>query len=908
MSSTGLPPYYRYWGKTDRTDDERTRCHLLAYHCLDVAAVGRRLLERDPVLRDRLASMVGLSADDLIPIATFFLAVHDLGKFSDRFQGLSPCVMQRLSCRDGGRAYLPTKHHSTMGYVLWESDVWPRCEEHAGVATQVPANTSRLPRKKWRYWFSAVTGHHGTPPDGEIDTDIDRIFHRDDREAAGTFVAEMCRLHLPPGGLSDAVGAVPSQSFAVSSWFLAGLAVLADWIGSSDAFLFREDAMPLEEYWRTIALPRADAALDRAEILPVRSSRAAGLAGLMGRPMEPTPLQSHLEACPLGPDPELFILEDATGSGKTEAALVLAHRLIEAGRGEGLFMGLPTMATANAMYARFGNLYRRFFDDDESPSLLLTHGRAHLARAPLASISFAPALPGTDAPKEERLATVACSAWLAENRKRALLAHVGVGTIDQALMAVLPIRHQSLRLLGLARSVLIVDEVHAYDSYVHQLLCALLYFHAAFGGSAILLSATLPARQRQELIESYRRGGGQTGVAPLAAHAPFPLVTRSGGAIPDEAPVETRPLCRREVGVMFVHSLEAVVGVIAETVRAGECVCWIRNTVQDAMDGYDLVAERFGPGQVRVFHARYADGDRFEHEADVVTRFGKESVAEERAGQVLVATQVVEQSLDLDFDCMISDLAPIDLLLQRAGRLHRHERPCRRGVPRMVVFSPPLDAPPDERWYSRLFPRAAYVYPKHGQLWLTATLLAPAGRFRIPDDARTLIEGVYGTDAQAAIPDALVSSEIRAAGKESGDRSIALLTALSPDAGYRRGMDGAWPEEERARTRLGEPTTELTLARWDGADLRAWIDGDLGWELSRITVPTRIVGGEAPRDGPLGLAVAALQRRHPHLGRTTVLIPLHEEGGVWAADARGPDGRPVRVIYDRIRGLRVSKG
>ena len=357
----------------------------------------------------------------------------------------------------------------------------------------------------------------------------------------------------------------------------------------------------------------------------------------------------------------------------------------------------------------------------------------------------------------------------------------------------------------------------------------------------------------------------------------------------------------------FVHSAEAVLGIIAGAVRAGECACWIRNTVQDAMDGYDLVAERFGPGQVRLFHARYADSDRFEHEADVVSRFGKESDGEERAGQILVATQVVEQSLDLDFDCMVSDLAPIDLLLQRAGRLHRHDRPHRQGAPRLVVFSPPLDPPPDERWYSHLFPRAAYVYPKHGQLWLTATLLAQAGGFRIPEDARTLIEGVYGADAQAEIPESLVAAEVRAAGKESGDRSIALFAALSPEAGYRRGMNGAWPEEERARTRLGEPTTELTLARWNGADLRPWTDGEFGWELSRITVPARIVGGEAPRNGPLELAVTALQRRHPHLGRTTVLIPLHEEGGVFTADARGPDCRPVRVFYDSTRGLRVTK-
>jgi CRISPR-associated endonuclease/helicase Cas3 len=907
MSRDEYPSYYAYWGKTDRTDDEQTRYHLLAYHCLDVAAVGRRLFERDPLLRDRLVSLVGIPADTLVPIATFFLAVHDIGKFSDRFQGLVPNTMHLLSGRRGGRAYRPAMHHSTMGYALWEAEVWPICEDHARNDGPVPAAFSQNGRRYWRPWFSSVTGHHGAPPDGYVEqAELPDLFCREDREAAAALVREMCRLHLPAGGLSIGQGRSLREALVLSSWFLAGLAVLADWIGSSDTFSFREEAMPLEEYWRTVALPQADAALDRAEILPVRPSRAGGLAALTGTSFEPTPLQRYVEACPLGPEPEVFILEDATGSGKTEAALVLAHRLIVAGHAEGLFMGMPTMATANAMYARFGDLYRRFFDDAGSPSLLLTHGRARLARAPLGSISFRPALGGAAGPSEERLAMIACSAWLAENRKRALLAHVGVGTIDQALIAVLPIRHQSLRLLGLARSVLIVDEVHAYDSYVHKLLCALLYFHAAFGGTAILLSATLPARQRQELIDSFRMGRGRGETASLTHRAPYPLVTRSGAETPEEVPAGVRALCRREVEVVFVHSVEAVLEIIDEAVRAGRCACWIRNTVRDAMDGYRSVEARFHPDRARVFHARYVDGDRFEREADIVHLFGIGGTEEARAGQLLVATQVVEQSLDIDFDYMVSDLAPIDLLLQRAGRLHRHARAYRRHGPRLIILSPPLTMHPDEEWYSRLFPRAAFVYPRHGQLWLTALLLAQAGGFRIPDDARRLIEGVYGTEAQATIPEPLMASEARADGKESGDRSMAIFTALSPLVGYERGPEGAWPEEDGASTRLGEPSTELTLARWNGADLLPWIGGDFGWELSRMVVPARIVGGEAPRDAPLARAIERLQRRYPHLGQTTVLIPLRDGGDTWVADARAANGTLIRVLYDAVLGFRVE--
>ncbi len=902
MSRPGPSPYYQYWGKTDRTDDEDTRCHLLAYHSLDVAAVGRRVLERDPLLRGRLAALVGLPENDLVPIVTFFLALHDLGKFSDRFQGLAPRVMQRLSGRDGGRAYRPTMHHSTMGYALWE-EIWPGIV--AGSGSGAPDADSRRWRRRWRPWFSASTGHHGVPPDG--DTVIDDLFYPGDRETVSAFVGELCKVLLPGDGLPGGDALPSAETMNASSWFLAGLAVLADWLGSSDDIAFREEIMPLATYWNTIALRQADTVLDRADLLPVRLCRARGLAGLMDGFVEPTPLQRYLEECEIGPDPELFILEDATGSGKTEAALLLAHRLMEAGHGEGLFMGLPTMATANAMYGRLGDVYTRFFDDTRSPSLLVTHGRRRFVRAPLAAVTVNPAVAIEASPPEERRAAVTCSAWLTENRKRALLAHVGVGTIDQALMAVLPIRHQSLRLLGLSRSVLIVDEVHAYDPYVHTLLNALLYFHASFGGSAILLSATLPAHQRQKLVESYRTGRGLTEPVAVSEQAPYPLVTRSGDKIPDEIAIGTRPLCRREVQVEFVHSTDAVLGVIGDAVRAGECVCWIRNTVGDAMEAYRLVTERFGAERTRLFHARYADGDRFEREAEVVGLFGVKGTAAERAGQRLIATQVVEQSLDLDFDCMISDLAPIDLLLQRAGRLHQHERPHRRGTPRLVVLSPPLDTPPDEDWYSRLFRGGSYVYPRHGQLWLTATLLETAGGFEIPGDARELIEGVYGEKAQARIPEPLIMTEVRATGRDSADRTVALLTALAPESGYLRGPEGSWPEEERARTRLGEPTVDLTLARWNGTELLPWCDGDDGWELSRIAVPVRIVSGEHPRDAALAAAVEVLQRRSPHLGRTTLLIPLRPgDGGVWSADAEGPGEKQIRILYDATLGLRVE--
>ncbi|WP_419602660.1 DEAD/DEAH box helicase, partial [Thiolapillus sp.] len=211
----------------------------------------------------------------------------------------------------------------------------------------------------------------------------------------------------------------------------------------------------------------------------------------------PTPLQQACLDLPIGTEPQLFILEDVTGSGKTEAALILAARLMAAGQAQGLYIGLPTMATANAMYDRMSTVYERLYRPGEPrPSLILSHSARHLSESFQQSLLAAQAS-ATHYGEEESI-VAQCNRWLADNRKKALLADVGIGTIDQALLAVMPARHQSLRLLGLVGKVLILDEVHAYHAYTSEPLKRLIRFHAALGGSVILLSATLTRKQRTD--------------------------------------------------------------------------------------------------------------------------------------------------------------------------------------------------------------------------------------------------------------------------------------------------------------------------------------------------------------------------------------------------------------------------
>src|SRR5262249_39719522 len=197
--------------------------------------------------------------------------------------------------------------------------------------------------------------------------------------------------------------------------------------------------------------------------------------------------------------PLLFIIEDMTGSGKTEAAVVLSHRLMLAGRAKGLYVALPTMATANAMFTRLASSYRPLFDETRPPSIVLTHGRRDLFLG-FANLPNALARCDSDAREEddpsEIEASAFCADWIARSNKQAFLAQIGAGTIDQAILAVLPARHQSLRLWGVTEKVLVVDEAHAYDTYISTVIECLLKFHAAFGGSAIVLSATLPQEKR----------------------------------------------------------------------------------------------------------------------------------------------------------------------------------------------------------------------------------------------------------------------------------------------------------------------------------------------------------------------------------------------------------------------------
>lgn len=870
----------RYWGKARPSDDLGIRWHPLTYHCLDVGAVMNAMLDIRPAWLRSVADGSGLSLEEARKRLVLVATLHDLGKFAENFQWKAEEVFTALQPTADRRLTNP-RGHGDVGHVFWEwlSD---QCEDDA-IDVLTP-------------WLLAAVAHHGAPTD-------DNVILNEAMSSTARFCARRFF-----DAVIDLLGAPTTERSAskAETWRVAGLVILADWIGSNQTwFPYCEPGPDLQAYWRA-AQTKASLAVHAADLAEAVASDEFDLAMLLGASAKASPLQAWAER-QLAPDkPTLYVVEDLTGSGKTEAALILAHRLIAAGRAEGIYWALPTMATANGLYGRIGERYRRMFAVGGSvPSLVLAHSSRDLNRAFQISIpgSYSNCYDRGDG-AQNQAAEAHCAAFFAEDRKKTFLAQVGVGTLDQALLGVLPVRHQSLRLAALSRRVLVVDEAHAFDPYMTAALETLLSFHAALGGSAIVLSATLTRRQRVKFAGAYTKGAGEALVETA-----FPLVTQVSSGEFREAPQSADRGARRDLPVVRQSSPEAAMDALLEAAREGRCGVYVRNTIRDALEAVTYLRGRAGSNvTVSLFHSRFALGDRLAREAETLAAFGPESRAKGRRGQILVATQVVEQSLDLDFDHMATDLCPMDLLIQRAGRLQRHRRRSKRPSPVLWVVGPEAipNAPAD--WYAAMFPHGQYVYPDVGQLWRTQTLLQKFGglplRSRSP---RELIEPVFG-DAAMEIPGALIPASDAAEGKGKAARAIGLQNALKKND-FHRGA-GAWDSDIRTPTRLGEPSIIVRLARWRDGLLTPWF-GDpspyRGWRMSEVSLRLSQFLNSIPADDDCARIIKETQDGLPGRFDPPPILPLvpGPDGEVWEGEITDGRGRIRRVRYSIVGGLDI---
>ncbi|MFZ5757722.1 MAG: CRISPR-associated helicase Cas3' [Pseudomonadota bacterium] len=903
---------YHYWGKA-RPNAPGPSCHLLPYHCLDVAAVGGAYLRANPGLSAFFADRLQCTEEQWLSWAMFWLALHDLGKFSEAFQSQRADLFEQWHHREPSRPY--HVRHDTLGQEVWKRWLEQECLKDRWFGPGTEALEHGL-----SFWARAVTGHHGQPPEERGRVVIEDHFTAHDKKAIRQFTGEMMQLFL--GDSAEAIFQLDKASFERAgkdlSWWFAGVAVLSDWLGSNtEYFPYCDQPMPLAEYW-LLAQQRAEQALMDSGVLPVPVQAGKSLADLFPKIQHPSPLQVWAAQVELAAEPQLYILEDVTGAGKTEAAVLLAYRLLSAKLADGFFIGLPTMATANAMYGRIADVYRALFSG--VPSLTLAHGSKDLVE-PFSATVLRSTRPEHDSRQEDETASARCAAWLADHNKRSLLAPAGVGTIDQAMQAVLHSRHQSIRLLGLYRKVLIVDEVHACDAYMGQVLCRVLEFHARAGGSVILLSATLPTHIKESLLKAYASGRGASVSEGALANERYPLVTRWHAGQADALamfPLASRPDVCRRVSIDYRSDLDAVQATIRADLAAGRCVCWVRNTVADAIDAFRLLEE----ADPILFHARFTLQDRLDREAEILRLFGRESTADDRRGRLVIATQVIEQSLDVDFDVLVSDLAPMDRLLQRAGRMHRHVRDRQgdrlqgvgvkdqRDMPCLIVYGPPFTNEPKADWYKAVLPGASVVYPHHGQAWRTARELQRDG-YDMPGDARALIESVFqpGDDD---LPEKLRGNAAKSDGQGLADKSIAQNNTLKFSGGYTRGDMLDWWSDARTPSRLGEASQSIVLARWVGDRLEPWAGVDRDWAYSTVRMPERLIQKAVlPSDGPKLAEYERVQRQLPAEGKWSVLLGLAASGDGWEAQAVSAarqgqkSGSIGRWQYDAAHGMCV---
>ncbi len=766
------PSYYRYWGKartkleidyctSDDVDadiaekhalsveelhrrvrkhgwqkiadgDKYSTYHLLPYHCLDVAAVAHVWWQQSKIIHNHFIAVTGQSEAKTYAWVMFFIAMHDLGKFDVRFQlkvkEIAIGLWNEFRNADPTQAH-KYWHGDYSSYWVFR-DLHPRFHWDDDFGDDERWNT-------WQQWIFAVAGHHGVIPNyvNGSAPPADRHVIEHDKAARLSFIAELAIIFLKPADLS--LNDIPP---CCDQDFFAGFCSVCDWLGSSqmnadgvERFDYENRYFTLKEYFIS-RIPIAEQILLESGLYQP-PGKTGGMAKLFPKYI-PRLVQTLVDKLPVRSG--LTIIEAPTGSGKTEAALAYASHLLATGMVESIIFALPTQATANAMFDRLLEVTEIIYS---TSNLLLAHGKARFYDK-FIDLKKAVGKRSPQDAKHEMEATIQCSQWLAQSRKRVFLGQVGVCTVDQVLISVLPVKHKFVRSFGLGKSVLIIDEVHAYDSYMYGLLQGVLKKQCQMNGAAILLSATLPSKLKDSLVEAW---GEEDIIAERTA--PYPLITHVSNSsldlycLPDSEQQELESF-GRQVSISIIeqalmrfddNSLKQVI-IAAFT---GANVVLICNLVADAQATARRLIE-LGATSIELFHSRYRFKDRQGKEKGVICAYGPGE--KHRHGGILVATQVVEQSLDIDFDWMLTQLCPIDALFQRLGRLHRHDRKRPNGFEKpLCTVIIPLNH--DYELHKLIYGNKDA--PNSRVLWRTEQLLCQHTILKFPGDYRPMIEEVY---------------------------------------------------------------------------------------------------------------------------------------------------------------------
>lgn len=599
-------------------------------------------------------------------------------------------------------------------------------------------------------------GHHGVFPrsmDLRIGRDV--LGNTDWEVARRDLLSELAKAVSAKIDIEQPFSTKLTDPFIVP--FLAGFISTADWIGSNQDYFpctTGQGILPelgTLEYFQD-AKEKAKHALNALGWLPQpvfapEASFQKVFQGFSPNTVQATVIDLILKQS----SPYLMVIEAPMGHGKTEAALYAADIALCRGFAKGMYVAMPTQATGNAMFKRVLNDYLKKRGHTGRLNLQLVHGNALLTRLgdDISEGEIPEFAPGNiDASQGDTEA----QSWFTA-KKRPLLAPFGVGTIDQSLLSVLQTRHWFVRLFGLSGKVVVFDEVHAYDTYMSTILERLLQWLAEMDCTVILLSATLPDTKRKALVSAY---SGKTNVE----YKNYPRVTLSHPRHYPERQAANCSICEKItlgsstcINLCFSGTgLDSLTTTLSQKLEFGGCAAVICNTVDRSIEVYKHLSANLKDMECLLFHARTLQMWRRERELEVLKKFGKgvkqangKYMNPERPTRgVLVATQVIEQSLDLDFDVMASEIAPIDLLLQRSGRLHRHPRPRPNGLetPEFIVLcDAEKNGPPSETFGKNI----EKVYDRY---FLLRTWLALRGldKINVPEEIEDLVEAVYGAD------------------------------------------------------------------------------------------------------------------------------------------------------------------
>jgi len=721
-----LLPLQLCLAKTFKTGSSVLPGRLVLSHCQIVGEVARAMMGRMPVWLRK----------ELFPEgAELIAAAHDIGKVSPTFQkkiykALTPQNTEVLAVLQALKAYNPDTEKNWGG--------------HGGVS-QATADVEKV----GKYVAEILGQHHGFSPNLAIYQALSEVF--------GGQCWQEQRIELLTQ-LKQVLGTdnFPLVKDELQARVLSGLTTVSDWIGSGSLF---ED--PGAE-WQS----KIEQALDEAGFIRPILKPGLSFEDVFGF----TPKSAQTKLIEIANQPGIYVLEAPMGLGKTEAALYAAYQLLEKKLATGIYFALPSQLTSDKIHERVnGFLNKVLVDDSPHKQALLVHGNAWL--------KFAMGEEGNPG-----------GAWFAQG-KRGILAPFAVGTVDQALMAVMNVKHGFVRTFGLTGKVVILDEVHSYDSFTGTILDALVKALRQLQCTVIILSATLTQERRAKLL----------GVNPVASS--YPLITaQPNTGIFAEVAVDVIP----DVSVAIVHQQQA--NAIDEALlraEEGQQVLWIENTVKEAQDLYkSLSARAYEIGvSCGLLHSRFTKADRAANEKIWVTCFGKDGAATRlQQGRILVGTQVLEQSLDIDADFLITRIAPTDMLLQRLGRLWRHEKTLRPQTAQREawILSPDMAAAIAS---AELFGATALVYASY-VLCRTLMVWQERTQVNLPSQIRELIEATYAKQEESE----KMAKYLHQLETKKAELQTLALKGLS--------KGGTTQSEENAQTRHSElESTEVLLIR-----------------------------------------------------------------------------------------------